>query len=78
MELVLVATASATPPQAMAGQEELQTELVRANSGLAAQRDIINSDVYQAQQRLWFDQRRKRGPPATPTLIQVITGPFHC
>ena len=73
VELVLVATASATPPQAMAGQEELQTELVRANSGLAAQRDIINSDVYQAQQRLWFDQRRKRGPPATPLASPLDT-----
>ena len=28
-------------------------------------RRLFNSDVYVAQQRLWFEQRNKRGPPST-------------
>ena len=45
--------------------DELLKELQLAQHRMLEQRRLSNSDVYVAQQHLWFEQRNKRGPPST-------------
>ena len=61
-------------PPAMSGaaQEELQNELAQAGRRMEEQRAITHSQIYAAQQRLWFEARNKRGPPST-TLSAATT-----
>ena len=61
-------------PPAMSGaaQEELQNELAQAGRRMEEQRAITHSQIYAAQQRLWFESRNKRGPPST-TLSAATT-----
>ena len=58
-----------TPPvRAMVGQENqaaLQQELAQAQLYMEEQRKLTRGAVYNAQQRLWFETRQKRGPPST-------------
>ena len=56
-------------PNAAEVTDELRTELQLAQHRMLEQRRLSNSNVYVAQQRLWFEQkneqRNKRGPPST-------------
>ena len=45
--------------------DELRRELQLAQHRMLEQRRLSNSDVYVAQQHLWFEQQNKRGPPST-------------
>ena len=57
-----------TPPKsasAAMSQEELRHELAQAGQRMEEQRRLTQSDVYAAQQRLWFETRHKRGPPSS-------------
>ena len=42
-----------------------QAELARSTQAYTAQRQLATSEVFAAQQRLWMEERRKRGPPST-------------
>ena len=76
---------SKPPVRAMAGQGDqaaLQQELAQAQLYMEEQRKLTRGAVYNAQQRLWFETRQKRGPPstamsslATPGETMEVEGP---
>ena len=74
----LVAPLATTPPSMAMTPEEAQRISSLVNAQYAQQATIVGQPAYQSAQQLFWDQRRKRGPPTpafSSTGLATPTGP---
>ena len=75
---LLVAPLATTPPPMAMTPEEAQRISSVVNAQYAQQATIVGQPAYQSAQQLFWDQRRKRGPPTpafSSTGLATPTGP---